>query len=242
MDNAVDAFKMAFAMIVFVIALSTVMYAFTAASSAAQVVSYYADDSNFFDNIESTTNLARTQRVVKGDTIIPTLYRYYKENFSVRIYDATSNPSNPTLIQLFDINTEGDVNRAAALSSTQLAKPEEAKARRLLGEYNNPSTSPYMFEAPWIGNTIVHTKTRIDLFVSGTVGYINDVEVDYRDTNLRNLLAAEATGTCEFVEEFVKYTFTGDTISVGEGEDIETITGNKKAEDKIDITYTLRNK
>ena len=43
-------------------------------------------------------------------------------------------------------------------------------------------------------------------------------------------------------EEFVKYNYTGDTISVGEGDNIETLVGNKIPDSKIEITYTIENR
>ena len=101
-----------------------------------------------------------------------------------------------------------------------------------------------------------HTKTRIDLFVKGEAGYINNVLVDYSQNqhNLKDWIAYCSSSktsitdinnntvqvdTYVFVETFVKYSFTGDTISVGEGEGVETITGSKQTEDKIDIIYTI---
>lgn len=52
MENAVDAMKMAFAMIVFIIALSATMYLLNTASSTSQLLLYYTDESNYLDNID----------------------------------------------------------------------------------------------------------------------------------------------------------------------------------------------
>ena len=43
----------------------------------------------------------------------------------------------------------------------------------------------------------------------------------------------------EIEERFVQYNYSGDTISVGEGENIETLTGNKIPDSKVEITYTI---
>ena len=252
MENAVDAIKMAGSMLVFALALSVAMYAFTATSNAAQAISFYADESNYYSNLRLNGDMDyNITRVVKAETIIPTLYRYYKENFSVRFYDNTT-PGSSKLIQLFDINTEGKVYTAAGKLATNRT-PEE---KRLMEVFNDASISTYLFGAPWMGNTLKHTKTRIDLFVKGEAGYINNVLVDYSQNqhNLKDWIAYCSSSktaitdinnntvqvdTYVFVETFVKYSFTGDTISVGEGEGVETITGSKQTEDKIDIIYTI---
>ena len=67
-----------------------------------------------------------------------------------------------------------------------------------------------------------------------------EFELERRNNNLKRLIdKKEANPGYEFVESFVKYTYTGDTIAVGEGDSIETITGNIQPEDKIEITYSL---
>lgn len=226
MDNAVEAMKMAFAMIVFIIALSATMYLLNTASSTSQLLLYYADESNYLDNIDVVGEDVR-KRVVNVETIIPTLYRYYKENFAVQIYNKSG-----TLVQIFDVNIEGKLRRAAG--TTEARRTYEQRA--LVSLYGNtglaPNTNPYLFEAPWIGNTSKDIKTRVDLYVKGECAYINGTLVDYRENNLlRNF------NNTKFEEEFIQYTYKGDTITVGEGEDTETITGNSKPEDKIVIIY-----
>jgi hypothetical protein len=256
MENAVDAIKMAFAMMVFALALSVSMYAFTVTSSAAQVISYTADESNYYSNLrlDADANYQK-KRFVRAETIIPTLYRYYKENFSVKIYSRL-NPNNtneeydpPALFQLFDVNVEGEVRKAARKKPSEIVLG--SKDALLLSLYNNTSERAYLYEAPWIADTKKYTKSRIDLFISGQAAYINDVLVDYSNVNLKVFLdllnqqspaehnPSESVPTYVFSEIFVKYTYNGDTISVGEGEGVETITGSKQTEDKIDIIYTF---
>ena len=82
MENAIDAMKMAFAVLVFVIALSTAIYALGIANVTVQTIIYTNDKTNFFYNLDVTAE-SKTYRLVDADTIVPTLYRYYKENFSV---------------------------------------------------------------------------------------------------------------------------------------------------------------
>ena len=83
MDNAIDALKIAFAVFIFVIALSVTMNALSQAKTVSDVVFYMADKTNFYEYISEER--PTDYRVVSGETIIPTLYRYYKENFNVII-------------------------------------------------------------------------------------------------------------------------------------------------------------
>lgn len=228
MENAVDAIKMAFGMMVFVIAMTASMYLFTTVSSTSQVLLYAADKTNYYDNVEigkdaSGNYIDVTSREVNVETIIPTLYRYFKENFAVQIYDRNGN-----LTQIFDVNIEGKVRRAAGTNSG--ARTNEQKALlSLYGVSNLSATNPYLFEAPWIGNTSKDIKTRVDLYVNGKCGYINGTKVDYRSNNLKNYEGST------FREQFTEYAYKGDTISSDDG--TESITGNAKIETKIVITY-----
>lgn len=88
MDNAIDALKMAFAVFVFVMALTISMRAFSQAKTVSDEVFYMADKTNFYeytsDDEEEIKKIA-DGRIVSLETMIPTLYRYYKENFNVII-------------------------------------------------------------------------------------------------------------------------------------------------------------
>ena len=86
MDNAIDALKIAFAVLVFVIALTITMRVFSQAKEVSDEVFYMADKTNFYEY--TSDERIPEGRIVSGETIIPTLYRYYKENFNVIILDA----------------------------------------------------------------------------------------------------------------------------------------------------------
>lgn len=85
MDNAVDALKIAFAMLVFVMAITVSITAFEQAKATSDEVFYMADKTNFYEY--TSDDKIPDGRIVSIETIIPTLYRYYKENFNVIILD-----------------------------------------------------------------------------------------------------------------------------------------------------------
>ena len=224
MENAVDAIKMGFAMLVFVMAMSAAMYLLNAAASTSQVLLYYADETNYLDNIEVQEDI--TKRTVNVETIIPTLYRYYKENFAVQIYNKTGD-----LVQIFDVNIEGKVRKAAGTTTSNRTGEQKALMSLYGVTTGTPNAkNPYLFEAPWIGNTSKDIKTRVDLYVNGGCGYINGTKVDYTQNNLLVNFKDSL-----FQEEFIEYAYKGDTITSEDG--TETITGNTKPENKIVIIY-----
>ena len=179
------------------------------------------------NNNISTTEIQSdiTKRTVDVETIIPTLYRYYKENFAVQIYNKSGK-----LVQIFDVNIEGKVRKAAGTLESSRTGEQKALMSLYGVTTGNPATNPYLFEAPWIGNTSKDIKTRIDLYVKGECAYINGTKVDYTQNNLLNQF-----GSSQFQEEFIEYAYKGDTIISEDG--TESITGNTKPENKIVIIY-----
>lgn len=82
MENATDALKMAAAVLIFVLALSISINAFGEARRASQVILDYRDREYDYTYITSGT----TQRQVGLETIIPSIYKAYKENYKI-IFD-----------------------------------------------------------------------------------------------------------------------------------------------------------
>lgn len=257
-QNATQAINMAFAVIVFVMALSISMLLFTRVSETSDTLAFYSDSTKYYDNIELTKickscNVANSldvkkckdcgvpfsaedaekavaqsaERIVSAETIIPTLYRYYKENFCVKIYDASNQ-----LIQVFDVNTEGDVR--SAIGDTT-AKPDGNKKQRhndlLKKIYNTPGEQYYLFGAPWLGST-ENVKARVDYFINGDKGYINNILVDYSN----NIFHEARENNKQFKEQFVSYSYSGETFVTDDGDELVTGASEK---DKIIIIYTL---
>lgn len=84
MENATEALIIAFAVIVFVIALSSSMMVMGQAKETADYVFYANDKTNFREDIDVKS---ADVRIVGMDAIIPTIYRQFKENFNVIILD-----------------------------------------------------------------------------------------------------------------------------------------------------------
>ena len=94
MENAVDALKIAFAVMVFVMSFSLAMFLYNKAMDTSKIVLHSSDITSFIeyknydDMLYSVANPhgivnERGNRIVGLETIIPTLYKYYKENYTV---------------------------------------------------------------------------------------------------------------------------------------------------------------
>lgn len=241
MENTAHALFIAFAIFVFVIAFSVTMFMMSKLNATAKVLVFRLDKTNYYDSLvlneiisnnndEDINN--KTERVVGTDTIIPTLYRYYKESFSVKILDTNGN-----LLQLFDTTTEGDVMTA----TSTLANKRTPEQRALLSLYG-ASRDCNMFGAPWLGSTNKDAKERIDMYINGTAGYINNTWVDYTNNNLNQY------NERKFKEIFTQYAYEGDTRTENTynngteaTDELITLTGTKQVSTKIVITYQLLN-
>ena len=244
MENLTHALFMAFAMFVFLIALSYSMYMVRALNTTSKTLMYRIDETNKYESMELTdlddvNKDVKKTRTVGIDTIIPTLYRYYKESYSVKILDEAGN-----LMQYFDTTTEGAVMTA----TNSLDKTEKQKA--LISLYGASSSNPgNLFGAPWMGNTNKDTKARIDMYVSGDAGYINNSFVDYSIDYGSKIKNSESNGYIYlnyyknrlFKETFVQYAYEGDTLS-SEDDELQTLTGSQQISTKIIIIYQLLEK
>ncbi len=82
MENAVDALKMVFAVLVFIIALSITFYLFTKTKETADILLRFADRENFSDYDYQTLDRGREVHI---DTVISTLKNYKTQSSYVRI-------------------------------------------------------------------------------------------------------------------------------------------------------------
>lgn len=82
MENATEALKMAAAVLVFVLALSITVSAFGEARQSAQIVLEYKDRDYDYDTYLNY-DVKTTKRIVGAETIIPSIYKAYKENYKI---------------------------------------------------------------------------------------------------------------------------------------------------------------
>lgn len=85
MENAADALKMAAAVLVFVMALGIGISSFSQARAAADTLISYTDRDSVTQYAE---DIGTRTRFVGKETIVPTIYRAYKENYRIQFYES----------------------------------------------------------------------------------------------------------------------------------------------------------
>lgn len=81
MENMTDALKIAFAMLIFVVAITLTFTMISKVKATADTVFYYADNTNF----RAHSEYSGENRVVSTTDVISTLYRYYNESIAIKI-------------------------------------------------------------------------------------------------------------------------------------------------------------
>lgn len=150
MEDAVEALKIGFAVLVFVIALSVAFSSLTQAKQVSDTV-LEMTSSTYLTEYKYPSSAPGAGRIVGIETVIPTLYRYSKEKYSVDIVE------NGNIREKFDTDTERRVYSNATDEETKKFKPL------------------YKSGVSWIGNTEIDIATRVDGAVSGTDKQINNM-------------------------------------------------------------------
>ena len=119
MENAAEALKMAAAVLIFVLALSISINAFGEARIASRTILDYKDreyDYTYVDDNRDANGYVVTQRIVSLESIVPTIYKAYKENYKIvfdentfegglyRRKDATGTP-----VEVYSIDLQNEI-------------------------------------------------------------------------------------------------------------------------------------
>ena len=169
MENASDAILMAGAMLIFVIALTVAMTVFSQARATIDMVAYVSDETNYYEYLDTTNSNNAKYRTVGLETVIPTLYNYYKENYTVVFLDSNGNGlqlyKSKTNALLWSGNTTGTVKDIPTIASKYPGMESENK------ETDNWICSFDVDEEtarhePWTGSTMDY-KNNIEAFLQG---------------------------------------------------------------------------
>ena len=223
MENAVDALKIAFGVFVFTMAISITMYMFNMAKETSDVVLQSSDVTALMEYVE-TSDMIGEERIVGLETIIPTLYKYFKENYTVIFLESNGKP-----MELYETQTDPDLwspgytnkyydnNQDIKVCSFDV--DEETRRRE-----------------PWTGNTNYY-KQNLDMFLSGGTFVSpsgNGMDYDYSDNNVwgsRSFI--DKFSDSQFRESLGEYTYNDVQSTTG------TETANVKPKKKRVIVYTL---
>lgn len=96
MENAADALKMAGAVLIFVAALSITILAFGQVREAADTILDYRDRETDYVETEYYYQVTGTDRVVSLETVIPSIFRAFIENYKI-VFDFSEVGDNTPL-------------------------------------------------------------------------------------------------------------------------------------------------
>lgn len=100
MDNAADALKMAFAIFVFIMALTIVFSMIGKIKDTADTVLYYSDKENY---MEHTYGDLSEGRIVGAETVIAALYNTSNDLTNITIIDEHGNTIYPSSDSIQDV-------------------------------------------------------------------------------------------------------------------------------------------
>lgn len=240
MENATHALIMAFSVMVFVIALTVSMVSFSSAKQAADVILYTKDETNYYEYIGATGKAAEN-RIVGLETIIPTLYKYYKENYTVVFKQGTYNYdtgdiSNWEYLPIFE--TSANRNWQASYTNLMNRKYGIEKIDNKIFSFDLDEET--LRHEPWTGS-YDRIKNNLDCFFNGKV-YINPNNntnyLDYSKTPLQTGGFIEKYKNAKFVETIAEYKYSSSQAD----DELSTVSSLTKEKSKRMIIFTyIRN-
>lgn len=239
MENASDAIIMAGAMLIFVIALTVAMTVFSQARATIDMVAYVSDETNFYEYL-NTANSNAKYRIVGLETVIPTLYKYYKENYTIVFLDSNGNGlklyKSQTNALLWSGNTTGRVQGIPPIASKYPGmSTENKKTDNWICSFDvDEETARH---EPWTGNTMDY-KNNIEAFVKGGTFYYPSGSgdfYDYKQSFSRNSFIAQYANR-QFKETIGEYSTSTEDDTLLSSELDQGIRSNKN---KRVIVYQL---
>lgn len=113
MENAVEALKMAFGYMMFVLALTISISSFSQARETIDAIITIKDRETNYTYVKS-----QEKKIVGVETVIPTMYKAYKENFRVVFYRSYTDETNNTPFYLY--NSFGRYDNPATATPTPI--------------------------------------------------------------------------------------------------------------------------
>lgn len=247
MENAVDALKIAFAVMVLVLALTVSIVSFNKAKATSDVILYTKDETNYYE-YQGAIGKASENRIVGLETVIPTLYRYYKENYTVVFKQGNYNTDSGEFSNIEYLYIYESVSNAKLWEDSYSGKEENSLMNKKYGITIENDKRIFSFDLdeeilrhePWTGSTD-KIKSNLDAFLNGSV-YISPVNnKDYKNYSQDRYLTRggfiEKYKNRKFIETVGEYTYSSNTNnSNGKESELGSLTKDKT---KRVITFTL---
>ena len=235
MENAVEALKMAFAVILLTLALSLTITLFSKARATAEVVLHSSDETAYYDYTKyDLPEDPSGNRIVGYETIIPTLYKYDKERYKVTFKKGNYDSSTGELTNVVPLSIY-ETESIRANWSKNYTNDFDGETSSTKGHKLNICSFDIIEETqrnePWVGNS-EQIKLHLDAIFSGGIYKLPQ----YLDRTINYSNNPLSKRTNKFVEQIGEVTNT----KANDVEGTETVIGNKTTKKRI-ITYILIN-
>ena len=259
MENAVKALEMAFAVMIFIIALSVSMYAFNNAKKTSDIMLYAQDNTNYYE-YQGAKGKTAEDRIVGLETIIPTVYKYYKENYTVLFRQGNYNTqtgelSNLRYLKIYDTPSKSKSSTNGVVlwgtSNTYDTLMQNKYAQFFDGGYTQSlNTEIFSFDLeeetlrhePWTGN---YSKVRknLDCFFNGEKYKNPNNGLEYKDYQYANGKSfMEQYKNKQFLETIGEYKYSSTQSNANnDTQDGSSISSLVKQKKKRIIVFTLIN-
>lgn len=258
MENAVESLKMAFAAMVFIMALSVSMFYFTKVKNVSDIVLYSKDETNYYE-YQGSTGKDAENRIVGLETIIPTLYKYYKENYTVVFRKANYNEGNFSNIKplsVYKTSSTYKTSKGVKLWGTEKVDSTGNKYNtyeRLMNNKYNINIDGYTYKEttnkeifsfdleeetlrhePWTGS-YEKARENIDCFLSGETYKNPNNNSDY----IKYEGFIKKYQNAKFVETLGEYKYASSQSDSSDTEDGSIVSSLVKEKSKRIIIFTL---
>jgi hypothetical protein len=233
MENAVEALKMAGSVLLFVLALSLAILNFSKAREAIDAVLKYSDrESLTIENDPRFYYLAEksdTKRYVGKETIIPTIYRSYKENFKI-VFDFNDYYLYTKVVTTK--NSDGTVSTEYNKKIKKIDLENESIGSDLVSRQflNGIVYGNYEYED---GKTKADFNERFGIVVNNSKTLYEVLT----EAENNNILIEECLGT--YIQEEVVSSDQNTAISVSGTDGTDAIPDNNETEKRV-ITYKFK--
>lgn len=164
MENAAEALKMAGAVLIFVLALSIIIFSFGQARESADIILDYRDRETEYIDAQFYYPNAKTERNVNLETVITSVFRAYLENYKI-VFDGLNDPiykiknKNGELVEKYTLDLETNQNNE--YKNVTLANDEqkvEFIKGILYGKYSNRADFEEKFDIDLFGCNSIYEQ------------------------------------------------------------------------------------
>lgn len=194
MENASEALRIAGGVLIFVLALSISIYAFTMAREGIDTIAKYSDREFWAEYVEQNNG---TRRIVGAESIVPTIYRAYKENIKIEFDFLKSGSSKPLYYRLNSVGPATEIYEIdLEKENINDEKVKEYIIRRILfGSGKNGRNNVDSYYDNIIQNKINVHNTNNDTYFNEAEGLYGIIKENEYEEHLGVYYQEETNGT-----------------------------------------------